>query len=178
MNYRNNQETINLANKFIMQNKKQIEKTVICQKNLNKPIKIINFSNKQTIINKIIPNLFGTTLIMGRNNKDKDNYNIKETENLKFLTIHKSKGLEFDNTIIINLENKTNGFPSRIPNPKLLNKIIKTNSYPDEEERRLFYVALTRSKNYTYLLVPKNNPSIFITEIKKYGKEYIEEINL
>ena len=47
-----------------------------------------------------------------------------------------------------------------------------------EEERRLFYVALTRSKNYTYLLVPKNNPSIFITEIKKYGKEYIEEINL
>ena len=55
MNYRNNQETINLANKFIMQNKKQIEKTVICQKNLNKPIKIINFSNKQTIINKIIP---------------------------------------------------------------------------------------------------------------------------
>lgn len=178
MNYRNNQETINLANKFIMQNKKQIEKTVICQKNLNKPIKIINFSNKQTIINKIIPNLFGTTLIMGRNNKDKDDYNIKETENLKFLTIHKSKGLEFDNTIIINLENKTNGFPSRIPNPKLLDKIIKTDSYPDEEERRLFYVALTRSKNYTYLLVPKNNPSIFITEIKKYGKEYIEEINL
>ena len=39
INYRNNQETINLANKFIMQNKKQIEKTVICQKNLNKPIK-------------------------------------------------------------------------------------------------------------------------------------------
>lgn len=178
MNYRNNQETINLANKFIMQNKKQIEKTVICQKNLNKPIKIVYFSNKQTIINKIIPNLFGTTLIMGRNNKDKDDYNIKETENLKFLTIHKSKGLEFDNTIIINLENKTNGFPSRIPNPKLLNKIIKTDSYPNEEERRLFYVALTRSKNYTYLLVPKNNPSIFITEIKKYGKEYIEEINL
>ena len=157
--------------------KKQIEKTVICQKNLNKPIKIVYFSNKPTIINKIIPKIFGTTLIMGRNNKDKNDYNITETENLKFLTIHKSKGLEFDNTIIINLENKTNGFPSRIPNPKLLNKIIKTDSYPDEEERRLFYVALTRSKNYTYLLVPKNNPSIFITEIKKYGKEYIEEIN-
>ena len=41
MNYRNNQETINLANKFIMQNKKQIEKTVICQN----PEVIISYSD-------------------------------------------------------------------------------------------------------------------------------------
>ena len=178
MNYRNNQETINLANNFIMKNKKQIPKTTICQKHLFKPIKIIYFTNKKNIISKITPLLTGTTLIMGRNNKDKEEYNIKENENLKFLTIHKSKGLEFDNTIIINLENKENSLPSRIPNPKLIDKIINTDSYPNEEERRLFYVALTRSKNYTYLLVPKNNPSIFIKEIKKIGKNYIEEINL
>lgn len=177
-NYRNNQETINLANKFIMKNNKQIPKTTICQKNLKKPVKIIYFTNKQTIIKKLTPQLFGTTLIMGRNNKDKEEYNIKESENVKFLTVHKAKGLEFDNTIIINLENKTNGFPSRIPNPKLLAKIISTDSFKDEEERRLFYVALTRSKNYTYLIVPKDNPSVFIKEIKKIGKEYIEEINL
>lgn len=177
-NFRNNQETINLANKFIMKNNKQIPKTTICQKNLKKPIKIIYFTNKQTIIKKLTPQLFGTTLIMGRNNKDKEEYNIKESENIKFLTVHKAKGLEFDNTIIINLENKTNGFPSRIPNPKLLDKIISTDSFKDEEERRLFYVALTRSKNYTYLIVPKDNPSVFIKEIKKIGKEYIEEINL
>lgn len=177
-NYRNNQETINLANKFIMKNNKQIPKTTICQKNLKKPIKIIYFTNKQTIIKKLTTRLFGTTLIMGRNNKDKEEYNIKESENIKFLTVHKAKGLEFDNTIIINLENKTNGFPSRIPNPKLLDKIISTDSFKDEEERRLFYVALTRSKNYTYLIVPKDNPSVFIKEIKKIGKEYIEEINL
>lgn len=177
-NYRNNQETINLANKFIMKNNKQIPKTTICQKNLKKPVKIIYFTNKQTIIKKLTPQLFGTTLIMGRNNKDKEEYNIKESENIKFLTVHKAKGLEFDNTIIINLENKTNGFPSRIPNPKLLDKIISTDSFKDEEERRLFYVALTRSKNYTYLIVPKDNPSVFIKEIKKISKEYIEEINL
>lgn len=177
-NYRNNQETINLANKFIMKNNKQIPKTTICQKNLKKPVKIIYFTNKQTIIKKLTPQLFGTTLIIGRNNKDKEEYNIKESENIKFLTVHKAKGLEFDNTIIINLENKTNGFPSRIPNPKLLDKIISTDSFKDEEERRLFYVALTRSKNYTYLIVPKDNPSVFIKEIKKIGKEYIEEINL
>lgn len=177
-NYRNNQETINLANKFIMKNNKQIPKITICQKHLERPIKIVYFTNKQTIISKILPLLTGTTLIMGRNNKDKEEYNIKESENIKFLTVHKAKGLEFDNTIIINLENKTNGFPSRIPNPKLLDKIISTDSFKDEEERRLFYVALTRSKNYTYLIVPKDNPSVFIKEIKKIGKEYIEEINL
>ena len=115
---------------------------------------------------------------MGRNNKDKEKFFIEETENIRFLTIHKSKGLEFDNTIIVNLENKSNSLPSRIPNPKLLDKIIKGDTFKDEEERRLFYVALTRSKNYTYLVVPNNNESIFIKEIKKYGKDYIEIINL
>ena len=38
--------------------------------------------------------------------------------------------------------------------------------YPYNEERRLFYVALTRTKNYVYLLVPEKNPSVFIEEIE------------
>lgn len=177
-NYRNNQETINLANKFIMQNKHQIPKNTICQKNLTKPIKIVYYKNSKNIINKIVNTLEGSILIMGRNNKDKEKFFIEETENIRFLTIHKSKGLEFDNTIIVNLENKSNSLPSRIPNPKLLDKIIKGDTFKDEEERRLFYVALTRSKNYTYLVVPNNNESVFIKEIKKYGKDYIEIINL
>ena len=86
---------------------------------------------------------------------------------IRYLTIHKSKGLEEENIIIINLENKTLGFPSQIKDEKILNLISIKEKYPYAEERRLFYVALTRTKNYAYLLVPNKNPSIFIKEIKR-----------
>ena len=43
-----------------------------------------------------------------------------------------------------------------------------------EEERRLFYVALTRTKNEVFLLVDKSNPSIFVKELLKEHKKYIE----
>ena len=46
--------------------------------------------------------------------------------------------------------------------------------YPYEEERRLFYVALTRTKNKTYIISPTKNESIFITEIKKDKKNVIQ----
>ena len=45
-----------------------------------------------------------------------------------------------------------------------------------EEERRLFYVALTRTKNEVYLLVNKHRPSIFVKELLNEYKKYIEII--
>lgn len=93
------------------------------------------------------------------------------------MTVHKSKGLEEENIIIINLENKINGFPSLIKRDKLLNLVYKEKN-KIEEERRLFYVALTRSRNYVYLFVNKNNPSIFIKEILKESKNNIEVLDL
>jgi len=84
------------------------------------------------------------------------------------MTVHKSKGLESDNVILINLTNKTTGFPSQIKEEKLTRLVTKTNDrYPYSEERRLFYVALTRTKNYVYLLTPQKSPSIFIEELEK-----------
>lgn len=175
-NYRNNQTLINIANNFITKNKKQIKKNTICIKDTNKPIKIIFYHDEKSIIQKIITNINGNITILGRNNKDKEIFNIKETDNIKYLTIHSSKGLEDDNIIIINLENKTNSLPSKIKNHELLNLIISKDTYPYEEERRLFYVALTRSKNNVYLIVPYLNYSPFIKEIIKDNKKYIEII--
>ena len=43
--------------------------------------------------------------------------------------------------------------------------------YQSEEERRLFYVALTRTKNRVYIIAPIHNQSIFLKEIKKYTKK-------
>mgnify|MGYP004506832963 FL=1 len=174
-NYRNPKEIIDVANSFTMQNKNQIKKETICLKNINKPIKICFYKNKRTAIEKILKYIDTKYLILGRNNKDKDLFNVQDKP---FLTIHKSKGLEEDNIILINLTNNNNSLPSKIKNHKIINKIIKTDYYPYEEERRLFYVALTRTRNNIYLLVPKSNYSIFIKELMKNYKNYIEYINI
>lgn len=174
-NYRNPKEIIDVANSFIMKNKNQIKKETICLKNINKPIKICFYKNKRTAIEKILKYIDTKYLILGRNNTDKDLFNVQDKP---FLTIHKSKGLEEDNIILINLTNNNNSLPSKIKNHKIINKIIKTDYYPYEEERRLFYVALTRTRNNIYLLVPKSNYSIFIKELMKNYKNYIEYLNI
>ena len=174
-NYRNPKEIIDVANSFIMKNKNQIKKETICLKNINKPIKICFYKNKRTVIEKILKYIDTKYLILGRNNTDKDLFNVQDEP---FLTIHKSKGLEEDNIILINLTNNNNSLPSKIKNHKIINKLIKTDYYPYEEERRLFYVALTRTRNNIYLLVPKSNYSIFIKELMKKYKNYIEYLNI
>lgn len=166
-NYRNNQTLINIANKFILKNKKQIKKNTICLKDSNNPIKIIFYVNKNTVIDNLLKELKGKVLILGRNNNDKKNFNIKENNYIKFLTIHSSKGIEEDNIILINLYDNYLGLPSKIKKENILNKILKTDYIIYEEERRLFYVALTRSKNNVYLVTPYNNISVFIKELIK-----------
>ena len=65
------------------------------------------------------------------------------------------------------MEDKYLGFPSKIRNNNVLSLIDKNKEEIDyAEERRLFYVALTRCREKVYLLVPRKNPSKFIEEIK------------
>lgn len=183
--YRNSNELIKIAGTFIMKNKKQLKKELYSEKRLKKPIKILKYKNIKNIFLEIIKELSKKKeekiLILGRNNKDiyclidedikinKDKISVKNYEylDITYMTIHKSKGLETDNVIMINLEDKTTGFPSQIKDEKLTRLVTKSkDNYPYNEERRLFYVALTRTKNYVYLLVPEKNPSVFIEEIE------------
>ncbi|MDY4674877.1 MAG: UvrD-helicase domain-containing protein [Treponema sp.] len=86
---------------------------------------------------------------------------------ISFMTAHASKGLGYDNVIVINGKNETYGFPSKIEDDPLLNFVIKRDDSIDAaEERRLFYVAMTRTKNRVYFVAPQENPSEFLLEIK------------
>ena len=86
---------------------------------------------------------------------------------ISFMTAHASKGLGRDNVIIINGKDDVLGFPSKIEDDPVMKLVIKDDETIDfEEERRLFYVALTRTKNRVYIITPQNRPSKFITEIK------------
>lgn len=181
--YRNSNQLIKIAGSFVMKNNLQIKKDLKSIKNLENPIKIIYYFDRYKTLLKVIKSINkGEILILGRNNfdiykfipKDKitwlDNgyFRLQDYNyNLRYLTVHKSKGLESDNVIVINLEDDILGFPSQKETAKVLLKITMEDEFLNAEERRLFYVALTRTKNYCYLLAPYLNPSIFIKEIKK-----------
>ena len=84
---------------------------------------------------------------------------------IEFLTVHKSKGLEADYVIILQCNKDTYGFPSMVSDDPVLNYVLtKSDQYPYGEERRLFYVAITRAKIKTYVLYDKRFPSVFVDE--------------
>lgn len=87
--------------------------------------------------------------------------------NITFMTAHASKGLGYDNVIVVNGKNETYGFPSKIEDDPVLNFVTKSDHSIDyAEERRLFYVAMTRTKNRVFFIAPQQNPSEFLLEIK------------
>lgn len=170
--YRNSQELLNYADKVIHKNQNQIFKKLKSIKHLDRPI-ICIYYKEETIeelkqVKKVLLELFYNRnntkiLVLGRYRTDFQIFQsamlkqvLKEKPKniqLDFLTIHQAKGLGYDEVILINLKQGKYGFPSTS---------LKIDI---EEERRLFYVALTRTKNHIYLIIPKKNPSIFVEEL-------------
>ena len=97
--------------------------------------------------------------------------------NMAFYTAHRSKGLQADYVFIINNRDTHMGFPSKVQNPPLIELLLeKADQYPDAEERRLFYVALTRAKRKVYLVTIGDNVSSFAKElIDQYSDEIKQE---
>lgn len=168
--YRNSKELVKISRKFIQKNPYQFKKKIKSDKSITNPIEIYYYENNiKEIWNKIIKKTSSKNLlILGRNNND---INLIPNNKDKFLTIHKSKGLESKNTIIVNLENRYNSLPSKTKQSEYLEYVNpKIDNFPYAEERRLFYVALTRCQNKNYLIVKKDNPSVFIKELIKSFK--------
>lgn len=109
---------------------------------------------------------------IGRGNKIKS---VKYPElDITFMTVHSSKGLGYDEVIIVNGKNETYGFPSKIEDDPVLSFVIKGDRSIDyAEERRLFYVAMTRTKNRVYFIAPEQNPSEFLLELKRDYKNVV-----
>ena len=84
---------------------------------------------------------------------------------IEFLTAHKSKGLEADYVIILQCNRDVYGFPSMVSDDPVLDVVLtKSDKYPHGEERRLFYVAITRAKKQTIVMYDRRFPSIFVDE--------------
>lgn len=167
--YRNSQELIDIATKFIMRNQKQIKKDLISNKHIIKPINFIYYINPKKSFKKLyqkVQRIDDDILILGRNNKDIHTFS--NDSSLNYLTVHSAKGLEAKSVILINMSNKIYGFPNQIQNHQLFEELHPSDkTILFAEERRLFYVALTRTKGKVYIMVPIFNQSCFIKELKK-----------
>ena len=112
-------------------------------------------------------------LTLGRYNashKGISNWLPRET----FSTVHRAKGREADFVIVLDLKDDHWGFPSRIEDSSLLRLAMPPVSeapYPFAEERRLFYVAMTRARIGAYLIVDSDRPSSFVTELLEQSGE-------
>ena len=87
---------------------------------------------------------------------------------MNFMTVHQSKGLECDYIILLNCNGGTIGFPSQISDSPVLKYVLsEPDAYAFSEERRVFYVGITRAKKHTWVLYDINNPSPFVKEFVK-----------
>ena len=207
--YRNSQELIDIAGSFIKKNSSQITKHLISPKRISNPIVLCPYDNTSTaminlgkrvieIIEEIIDE-FGqdsTILIVGRYNFDIHNllksglfsydgfkkvccYKYPDVQ-IDFMTVHRAKGLGRDNVILLNLSEGKFGFPCQIEEDPIFKLVTHEDvTIPFAEERRLFYVALTRTKNRVYVTFPKTRPSRFILElIKEHHLSVPDSINM
>jgi len=207
--YRNAQELIDIAGGFVQKNTSQIEKKLISPKNLENPIILTEFDDTfkpdyamAEAAERAIGSIFSeyeektSVLIIGRYNYDK--YKICRTgkfnelqgeriqcvkfpnANITFMTAHSSKGLGFDNVILLNMFEGKFGFPCQLEDDPIMKLVrFEDTSIPFAEERRLFYVALTRTKNHVYILTPQTRPSRFLIElINDYKIPHSESLNM
>lgn len=191
--YRNSQSLIDITSNYIQKNKKQIQKNPKSKKEpLENPIRFVYYSqnNAEEVFINEIQSLIDKNgnkpiLVLGRHSFDINEF-IKLTPNskikyyersdkleikgfddldIKYITVHKSKGLEADNVIVLNLKNHLLGFPNKMTDDPMLSLLLSDDEeYRFAEERRLFYVALTRTKNEAVLLIP-SDASLFSEEL-------------
>jgi len=87
---------------------------------------------------------------------------------VSFLTVHKSKGLEADYVVILDVTARRNGFPSQLQNDPVLTLVLPSNDeIRHAEERRVFYVALTRARHRVFVCTPPQAPSVFASELEE-----------
>jgi DNA helicase-4 len=112
-----------------------------------------------------------STFIIGKENQEVlyANYTGPVPVILKaeFMTVHKAKGLEADIIIVLNCNSGKHGFPSQLSDDPVLNLLLSNaDQFENGEERRLFYVAMTRAKEQLFLIAGANTKSKFIMELE------------
>jgi len=199
MNYRSTEHIVGASNELIKHNKFKVDKEVHSNKKSVSKIQVYAGTDEDENIDFVVNQVRRLKeegyskediLFLYRRSKMFGPYLERFKQEKIFVTgktIHASKGLEAKAVFILGLREGPGGFPDIWMEDRIY-QVIKV-SHHDlllEEERRLFYVAITRAKDYLYLITEKGNESSFIGEIpndftyRTYQpfKPMVEEISL
>src|SRR5207244_13463973 len=91
---------------------------------------------------------------------------VRDTSGVLILSAHKAKGLEANVVVIANASDHLFGFPSKMENSDVLEPVRMITGNSQAEERRLFYVAVTRARKRLHLISRQGHPSPYIAEIE------------
>ncbi|MDC9588379.1 DNA helicase IV [Xenorhabdus sp. XENO-10] len=176
--YRFNDRIGEIANRFVQQNPHQLTKPLdSLTKGNKKSVVILSEEQLEALLNKMSGYVTKqeTILLLARYHHLKSELLKKASTrwpNLKieFMTIHASKGQQADYVIILGLQQGKDGFPAP-ERESVMEQVLlpQPEDFPDAEERRLLYVALTRAKKQVWLMQEPKKPSIFIHQLVQLG---------
>ncbi|MGA3192257.1 MAG: UvrD-helicase domain-containing protein [Candidatus Bathyarchaeia archaeon] len=176
------------SSKFILKNPSQIRKKLTSNiKSEGPAVTLLWSDNTEDSIKEALHRIKSSekngtrVLIIGRyNHQQPSNLDVLRRMfqglDINYITAHSSKGKESDCAIVIGLTSQGYAFPSQIEDDPVLNLVLaKKEPVPNAEERRLFYVAVTRARKHVYLIANRTNPSVFAAEVA--NPEYDIEID-
>lgn len=184
--FRSNQGIANVAAHFVQRNGAQIRKSVVSiDKTSDQVVVVRKVERRDDVPRHIMACLEELSLkaqqstkvlsvfFLGRYRYQRPDalsdwqIRFRDRLHLDFKTIHSSKGLQADYVVLVGLQSGKLGFPSLIADDPLLELVMPVPEvFPHAEERRLFYVALTRARHGVFLLASKYAPSTFIDELE------------
>ncbi len=198
--YRFGKQLIDISGRYIMKNPAQIKKALQSSTTESGfPLSFIEGYNDKLLIKFMAERVRklekgATVFFIGRYSSDKRMFNdsvfeqqandaivLPERPDLKmvFITAHKSKGLQADYVFILNNSGNVKGFPSKIQDDPIVQLLLKNSDvYPFAEERRLYYVAMTRARKKVWLLIPQNNVGLFAREFKAAFGDIVKRYEL
>jgi len=190
MTFRFNDSIENVASQFVQANPDQIPKKISTLTKAKGPRVFIHrprvsaggvLLNVLRDIQSDVGRNNGTrVMLLGRYRFDGDDLpwramrSANRNLDIDFSTVHSAKGMEADYVVVLGLRAGKFGFPSQMADDPLLNLVLaEPERYEHAEERRLFYVALTRAKKAVHLVADVSQPSVFLSELQAYGEDLI-----
>lgn len=178
------QSLCDISSAFVQRNPKQLTKAVRSPRNdVDEPVRIVSVREERQIRAAVEARVAeisamdsstgrpATVYILGRYRRD-EVYKPRTCDAnrvaVEFITVHSSKGLEADHVILPRITSETLGFPSRVADDPVLQLAMPGgDGFEFAEERRLFYVALTRARRTVTLVTVARKESAFVAELVK-----------